>query len=134
MAGPATGSGQITGRCATAGYDLPMAIRQGENFVGNRSHVYRVNRGKKNRFASGKNLRKHQKKISVAECGDGLGGASTVRNPKQALAPNIAHDNAAILTPTGAAEVGRVPQRDHGAAFHGDLVQLAACGESDPLP
>ncbi len=92
----------------------------------------RVSR-KQNCFASGQNLRECKANFSVGGRRDGLGRASAVANPYQSL-PKDAQVDASVLAPARTVEDADVTQRDHRAAFHGDLVQLASAGfESDPL-
>ena len=83
---------------------------------------------KQDRLATGQHLRVSEGDFTVAEWRHDLGRASTGGNPSQALPESLAHQDAAVLTPTRASEGGEVdvPERDHGAAFHGDLVQLVA--------
>ena len=64
------------------------------------------------------------------EVGGGRLRSSANGNPQELLR---ADDDAAIITPACTSYAGEVPPRNHGAAFHGDLVHLATRHESHPL-
>ena len=74
--------------------------------------------------------------FSVAQCRDGLGLASAgggIRNkplPQASLTMMLPSSPQLRAGDVDAAS----HKRDHRAAFHRDLVQLAAARESDPLP
>jgi hypothetical protein len=121
---------------ATAGHDPPLAIGQRQDLDGHRVYIHRRVRREQDRLAAGQQLGAREGHFLVAQSQDDLGWASTGGHPDQAPRKTLADKEAALLTPMRAADLlsGDVPDRHHGAAFHGDLVQPVAGGEGDPLP
>ena len=79
-------------------------------------------------FPPGRICGENQSKFTTGQFGYGLGRPSTSGDPKQARLIWLAHDDAAVLTPTRAADAvfAYVPERHNGAATHRDLAQLVA--------
>src|SRR5262245_14177581 len=70
---------------------------------------------------------------SLLGFGDELRLSTRVWNAKEAAGITQCGDDVAVFSPSSSTQFGHIAQRERSATLDGDLFQLAAGGESNPL-
>ncbi len=134
MAGPVRRC-QITRGLTASGHDLSAAIGQCQDFDGVRIHAGGgVSRDEHERFPTRQDLR-FKLYLGAVIWRQDLGRTSSVWQLKQALPCGVTHEDGTVLCPARAAEDPVDGSHRHdGPSVDGDLADLVADGEANPLP